>query len=150
MYGNHEMDRLLSESEAQLLITIRRLEKSGPSHFARSRFDAVRFIVRNLSADTSSDISPTLKERLIAFDSTLQKLCAAYPELDPVANERNPRSRNRTEMLIDSIMEAAGLRRRGSAMDAPLYENIPPIEPRAELVDPNDEADSAIRLSGMF
>jgi hypothetical protein len=130
-------------------ITVRRLEKSGPTHFARSRFDAIWFVVRNWRTTPIEDrYKPELEKRFQVLQDAIDELISRYPELDPMAYPPIQRSRNRTEMLIDEMLEEAGTRRRGELFEAPTYGSV---GVNSELNPMQPSASShPIRLSGSF
>ena len=150
------IDPLLNELYLQLGITSRRLERSGPAHFARSRFDALMFLARNgFDEIYAAPESVLTAERVKSLRYALLKLLQTYPELDAVSHPRNERSTHRAEMLIDEILETVGERRRGRLVNAPLYDYSPfsdridtEITDAAEATRPEEM--EVLRLSGKF
>ncbi|WP_167043525.1 hypothetical protein [Salinibacterium sp. ZJ454] len=143
------ISRCVTLLEEHLGITERRLLKSGPTHFAKARFDAIAFVARiYLAAESRPDhLPPLLVDRLAALRELLTSFVVTYPELDPVKFPRIARTRLRTEEIAEEIIRAAHLPRHRTLGRSDLYVG-------AHLIMPPDRSEEApdgiIRLGGKF
>ncbi len=140
--------RCLTVIEEQLGITERRLLKSGATHFAKARFDAIAFVVRTYIApnDRSDPLPAALQNRVAALGDLMMSFVTTYPELDPVRFPRLARTRLRTEEIADEIIRLADLPRHRPHGRVDLYA-APQLIMSGES---REESSPLLRLDGKF